>query len=208
MEKRGIPYTLANGITIVRILLIFPFVICMLYINDLQRGQWMRYAAILIFAGMGISDAVDGYLARRRRQVSRLGTFLDPLADKLLMTCACVLLTVESTSVAGYRLPGAVVVLIIGKDILLSLGFVVVYFLTGKVRIVPVFAGKLSTFFQLLMVFCILLSPEIDGWIGIWPYYIRGLWTVTAVLAVLATAIYIWNGIRYIEQFEQGTEKD
>ena len=117
MGRQALPLTLANQVTILRIILIIPFVICMLYSNHPQGGDRMRYVAVVIFAVMGISDAVDGYLARVKKQVSKLGTFLDPLADKLLMTCACVLLAVKATSVPGYRLPGVVVVLIIGKDI-------------------------------------------------------------------------------------------
>lgn len=202
MERQGMLNTPSNQITIVRIILILPFVICMLYINDPLRGDWMRYASVLIFAVMGVSDALDGYLARKRKQVSQLGTFLDPLADKMLMTCACILLAAEATSVPGYRLPGAVVVLIIGKDILLTLGFTIAYMLTNEVRIQPVWAGKLSTFFQLLMVFCVLLSPEAALWISGWRYFVSGLWTLTGFMAVAATAIYIWKGIRYIEQFE------
>lgn len=208
MEWRDIPYTLANQITIVRILLIFPFVICMLSINDPQQGALMRHIATAIFAVMSISDAADGYLARVKKQVSRLGAFLDPLADKLLMTCACILLSLKETSVAGYRLPGAVVVLIIGKDLLLTLGFVICYLLTRRVRIVPVFAGKAATFLQLVMVLSILISPEMERWIPNWPAGVRGIWTLTAGAAVLATVIYIWGGIRYIEEFEEDIEKE
>lgn len=205
MGRRDILNTLANQITILRILLIFPFVICMLSINDLRRGDWMRYGAVVIFAVMGMSDAVDGYMARKRRQVSRLGTFLDPLADKLLMTCACILLAVKATSVPGYRLPGVLVVLIIGKDVLLTLGFLIAYILTNEVRIKPMIVGKLSTFFQLLMVSCVLLSPEIAEWIKGWPHFIHLLWMITGGLAIAATAIYIWKGIDYIESFERDT---
>jgi CDP-diacylglycerol--glycerol-3-phosphate 3-phosphatidyltransferase len=207
MEKEGIPYTLANQITIVRILLIFPFVICMLSIHDPRLGEIMRYTATAIFAVMSISDAADGYLARARKQASRLGTFLDPLADKLLMTCACILLSLKDTSVEGYRLPGAVVVFIIGKDLLLTLGFVISYLLTHHVRIVPLFVGKTQTFLQLVMVLCVLISPEMEGWIPHWAQAIGVLWILTAGLAALAGIIYIWGGIRYIEQFEKQMNK-
>lgn len=207
MGKQGIPYTLANQITIVRILLIFPFVICMLSIHDPRWGEPMRYIATAIFAVMSISDAVDGYLARVRKQASRLGAFLDPLADKLLMTCACILLSLKDTSIEGYRLPGAVVVLIIGKDLLLTLGFVISYLLTHHVRIIPVFAGKTATFLQLLMVLCVLISPEMEGWIPHWPMAVRILWVLTAGSAAAAGVIYIWGGIRYIDQFEKDMEK-
>jgi len=202
-EKPKHPYTLANQITILRILFIFPFVICMLSVHNPRRGEMMRYIATLFFLVMSISDAVDGYLARMKKQTSRLGAFLDPLADKLLITCACILLSLKETSIEGYRLPGAVVVLIIGKDLLLALGFVISYLLTYQIRILPVFAGKIATFLQLAMVLCILISPEMESWIPHWRVWVRILWTLTAGSAIAAAIVYIWGGIRYIEQFEK-----
>ena len=99
----------ANRITITRILLIVPFVICMLKINqptlsDSGRDA-MRYTAILIFLVMATSDALDGFLARKKGQITRLGSFLDPTADKLLMTCACLLLASKRAGVEGFQLP-------------------------------------------------------------------------------------------------------
>ena len=115
---------LANRITILRILLIIPFVSCMLKINDpalsITMRQAMRYISVVIFFAMAASDLIDGVLARRKGQVTRLGSFLDPMADKLLMTCACLLLSSERASVEGFLLPPTVVVLIIGKDMFLS----------------------------------------------------------------------------------------
>jgi len=155
----------ATRITIFRILLVIPFVSCMLKINDpelspvLQRT--MRYVSIVFFLVMAISDAIDGYLARRRNQTTKLGAFLDPLADKLLMTCACLLLASQRAQVEGFLLPPTVVVLIIGKDLFLLLGFIIVYLITLQIRIEPVFVGKAATILQLSMVAGILTAPEV-----------------------------------------------
>jgi len=194
--------TLANQITIGRILLIFPFVICLLKTGHPAYGQWARGGAVLIFVVMAISDALDGYLARVYKQVTALGAFLDPLADKLMITCASIILCAPQTGIEGFRLPMTVVVLIIGKDIILLLGFVVTYFLTGCVHICPVWAGKASTFFQVVMVFSILIAPELVQWFPLWSLVVRFLWWSTAFCAGLATTIYIYRGIRYIEQFD------
>jgi len=198
----------ANRITIIRILLIIPFVSCMLKINDAALTEamrdTMRYAGIFIFFVMAVSDGIDGYLARRRGQTTRLGSFLDPTADKLLMTCACLLLSSQRGHVGNFLLPPTVVVLIIGKDLFLLIGFLVVYFITFQVRIVPVLVGKIATTLQLSMVAGILIAPEISTFLPGWIWFLRVLWWSAAGTAILATLIYIRNGSRYIEQHEQG----
>ena len=192
----------ANQITIVRILLIIPFVICMLKANELQHSTFVRYIALIIFLAMCASDVIDGYIARVKNQVTKLGSFLDPMADKLLITCACLLLATEKTAVNDFLLPKPVVVLIIGKDILLLLGFVVIYFLTSQIHIEPLLIGKIGTFLQLSMVTAILIAPELTGLTNIWIYLMQFLWWAAATAAILTTLVYIRYGTRYIEQFE------
>jgi cardiolipin synthase len=197
----------ANRITILRILLIVPFVISMLNINDPEfspSGQhWMRFISVLIFTAMAVSDIFDGYYARKKKEITRLGSFLDPTADKLLMTCACLLLSSRHSGVEGFLLPLTVVVLIIGKDLFLLLGFVIVYFITFQVRIVPVFIGKIATILQTSMVMGILIAPEVSLYIPGWIWFLRFLWWSAAATAILATLIYIRTGSRYIEEYEQ-----
>ncbi len=197
----------ASRITILRILLIIPFVSFMLKINDpaLSPGvqNAMRYVSIIIFLAMAVSDGIDGYLARRKKQITKLGAFLDPLADKLLMTCACLLLASQRGHVGDFLLPPTVVVLIIGKDLFLLIGFVIVYLITSQIRIVPVFIGKLATTLQLSMVAGILIAPEVSGVLSGWIWFLRFLWWSAAGTAILTTLIYIRNGSRYIEQYEQ-----
>lgn len=197
----------ATRITIFRILLVIPFVSCMLKINDPELSPAlqtaMRYVSIVFFLVMAISDAIDGYLARRRNQTTKLGAFLDPLADKLLMTCACLLLASQRAQVEGFLLPPTVVVLIIGKDLFLLIGFLIVYLITLQVRIEPVFVGKAATILQLSMVAGILIAPEVTVVLPGWIWFLRFLWWSAAGTAICATLIYIRNGSRYIEQYEQ-----
>lgn len=194
--------TSANAVTIVRILLILPFAVCLVKASDPAYSVSMRWAAMGIFIVMAVGDVLDGYLARVKNQSTLLGAFLDPLADKLMITCVSVILALPQTAVAGFRLPLAVVVLIIGKDVLLVLGFAATYFLTGGVHIKPVWAGKASTFFQICMVLSILVGPEMSGILGLWPVFVRILWWMTGFWALTATLVYIWRGIRYIETVE------
>jgi CDP-diacylglycerol--glycerol-3-phosphate 3-phosphatidyltransferase/cardiolipin synthase len=203
-------FTWATRITLMRIFLIAPFVMLMLNINKPEYPQsqrhFFRYLATAIFLVMAISDGIDGYLARRRHQVTKLGAFLDPLADKLLMTCACLLLASERAMVPGFKLPIEVVVMIIGKDMFLLIGFFVVFLFTQQVRVLPVRIGKVATALQLVMVAAILLAPEISGISEPFRHYIwflRALWWSAAGTAILATAIYIRAGSGYIEEAEK-----
>ncbi len=198
--------TLANQVTILRILLIFPFVICLLKTGHPHYGHWIRGVAILIFVVMAMSDALDGYLARKHKQVTALGAFLDPMADKLMITCASIVLCVPQTAIEGFVLPLTVVVLIIGKDILLLLGFIITFLLTDQVHIRPVWAGKVSTFLQIIMVFSILIGPEMLRWVAVWPAITAAICWATGFCAMVATFVYIYRGIRYIEVFGS-TEK-
>jgi len=197
----------ASRITILRIFLTIPFVSCMLKINDAELTEAMRQAArhvaTVIFLTMALSDAFDGYLARRKRQVTKLGAFLDPVADKLLITSACLLLASRRASVDGFLLPPTVVVFIIGKDLFLLIGFVIVYLITSQIRIAPVLVGKIATALQLSMVAAVLIAPEVSGFLPAWIWFLRALWWSAAGTAVLATLIYIRNGSRYIEQYER-----
>jgi cardiolipin synthase len=197
----------ATRITIFRILLIIPFVSFMLKINDPVLSDFtrdaMRYVSILLFLIMAVSDGVDGYLARRKNQITKLGAFLDPIADKLLITSACLLLASQRAHVENFMLPPTVVVLIIGKDLFLLIGFVIVYLITSKIHISPVFIGKLATTLQLSMVAGILIGPEASNLLPGWIWLLRILWWSAAGTAILATLIYIRDGSRYIEAYEQ-----
>jgi len=198
----------ANRMTILRILLVLPFVICMLKINSPEFSQAMRnlirYVSFSIFLVMAVSDALDGHLARKNRQITKLGAFLDPVADKLLITSACLLLSSQRARVGDdFLLPPTVVVLIIGKDLFLIIGFVIVYFITAQLVVAPVLIGKIANALQLVMVGAVLLAPEISRAVPGWIWFLRTLWWSAAGAAILATLIYIRNGSRYIEQYEQ-----
>jgi CDP-diacylglycerol--glycerol-3-phosphate 3-phosphatidyltransferase len=199
--------TWANRITIGRILLIVPFIIFMLHNHAEDWGTTYRYAALAVFLCMAIADGLDGYLARKKKQITRLGSFLDPMGDKLLMTSALLLLASDKAAVKGFALPDWIVVLIIGKDVFLLIGFLIVYFMTLQVRIMPAWIGKAATTIQLAMVAGILMGPEVSQILPWWIYFMRVLWWSAAITAILATLIYIRMGIRYIEEFDSQAGK-
>ena len=181
-----------NRITIVRIILVAPLVICLLNFNA-GRPE-LRHVALGLFVLMALSDGLDGFLARRLGEETPLGRFLDPLADKLLITCAVILLAVESTAVPGFRLPSWVPVIAVGKDLLTVIGFGLVYLITGKFVIQPRIWGKACTLVQLSMVAYVLMAPD-------FPAFFQRLmmpiaWLASG-LAVVAVVDYMILGNRF-----------
>src|SRR5437660_4640384 len=134
--------TTANKIPIFRILLVPFFIVEVL--SYVERGQeWHRYLAIGAFLAAAICDGVDGYIARRYSQRSELGAILDPLADKLLLVSGIVLLSFNWPYFDN--IPLWLTGTIIGRDILLLIGLVVIQMTVGKVKVKPRIFGKIAT---------------------------------------------------------------
>jgi CDP-diacylglycerol--glycerol-3-phosphate 3-phosphatidyltransferase len=148
--------TTANKITILRILLIPFFVIELLYYVK-NGNEVCRLLAMLSFAVTAILDGVDGYIARRYRQISELGKILDPLADKLLLVSGIVALSFNHGNFLG-QIPLWLTGTIIGRDLLIVIGMVVVQFTVGKVTVRPRLIGKIATVLQMAVVIWILLK--------------------------------------------------
>ncbi len=185
-----------NRISLFRVLGVGPFVVLLL---NQQGWPPARYWAMGVFVVMGLSDALDGYLARRTGQTTQLGAILDPLADKLLITCAAILLTSQRASVPGAVLPNWVVVLIVGKDIWVVAGFLIVFLVTGNVRIQPTRAGKTCTMGQIVMVAGVLAAPDLNRLGGQIGYYLAvGLGWAVMALCLLSIASYTRLGLTFV----------
>src|SRR5438045_5372643 len=129
--------TTANRITIFRILLVPFFIVEVL--SYVERGEeWHRYLAIGAFLTAAICDGVDGYIARRYNQRSELGAILDPLADKLLLVSGIVVLTFDQRPHL-VSVPLWLTGTIIGRDIVILIGMVVIQTTVGKVKVRPRF---------------------------------------------------------------------
>lgn len=191
--------TLANKITILRILLIPVFIWLTLdYIRDYQKGQareWEHAIACLIFAVASISDAVDGYIARRYKQKTVLGSFLDPLADKTLLVSALILLSVRFKDGSPFaQLPLWFPILVVSRDLILLAGTVLIHMLTGKVTARPSIVGKCATFFQMITLGWVLLKigrPSYE-----WPLYAAGLFTLVSGIW------YVFDGVNQLSDAE------
>jgi CDP-diacylglycerol--glycerol-3-phosphate 3-phosphatidyltransferase len=197
--------TWPNRMTMLRIILIGPFVVALL---NLQTWWWARYGALLIFALMAMSDALDGWLARRFRQETPLGRFLDPLADKLLITCAMILLGLESTTIPPYKIPSWVVVSALGKDLFVIVGFFLIFIVTGHVFIRVGWPGKLCTDFQMVLVLVVLLGPDLSRVGGFIHTLLWMLWIGSAAFAALTCWQYFRVGMRFVHVLSQREKEE
>jgi CDP-diacylglycerol--glycerol-3-phosphate 3-phosphatidyltransferase len=191
------PPTWPMGLTMLRLLLLPFFIYCLVAGPDHQQGRW-RWLAITIFAVMSLTDKLDGYLARKLNQASKLGAILDPLADKLLITCAVFLLSIERIAPVGFAIPWWVVLCVYGKDLLVVLGLGVLIGLIGPTPVSARWSGKVSTVLQLALVLLTLLARDVALWAGesVALVATRALWWAVAGMALLATADYVLEGVR------------
>ena len=149
--------------------------------------------AILSFAVTAILDGVDGYIARHYHQISELGKILDPLADKLLLVSAVVVLSFDHAPRLG-QIPLWLTGTIIGRDLVILIGFFVVRLTVGNVTVHPRVTGKIATVFQMVAVVWILLR---------WDFLVSArcleLWVLGAGLFTAASGfLYVWDGMKQL----------
>jgi cardiolipin synthase len=131
----GDAWNIPNSLTLLRILLIPVFVGLMLYASY----EW----ALVVLLGAGLTDALDGTIARAANQRTKLGMYLDPLADKLLLTSGFLTLS------ALHLVPLWMVILVVSRDVILLSGALLAHLTDSAVDIAPTLLGKGTTVFQL-----------------------------------------------------------
>lgn len=169
--------TIPNVLTLARIFLVPSFLLAVIY-------QYFSIAFV-IFAIAGATDFLDGFLARSLNQYSLLGTYLDPIADKMLMSVSYI-----SLGVIGL-IPAWLAVVVVSKDIFIIVGAAVLYFLKGEVNPLPTRWGKYSTFLQILTVGIVLLPGVGNLTAKIVPW----LFSLTAFITVFSGVLYIIEGV-------------
>ncbi|MFA5974675.1 MAG: CDP-alcohol phosphatidyltransferase family protein [Elusimicrobiota bacterium] len=164
--------TLANKITVLRIIAIPVFVILFLE----HHLVWAR----TIFVVSVLSDALDGTLARLRGERTPLGSFLDPMADKLLLVSTYIVFTITGA------LPIWIFIVVLSRDMLIVLGWTVVYILTGNSKIQPRPLGKITTAFQMFVSVAILFAfPAV---------LYQPLLYAMVITTVVSACDYVWIG--------------
>ena len=179
---------LPNILTVARILAVVPLVWLML----IKSFGWAFVVAVIA----GISDALDGYLARRFTWQSHFGGWADPAADKLMMSASYVTLAYIEV------LPAWISVLVIGKDVVISAGALAYRWLFGRFKATPTLLSKLTTLLQIILLWVVLIG--LIGW-SIPNQWLSGLIAMVGLLTALTLIQYVvvWSRRAWHQRHQQ-----
>jgi cardiolipin synthase len=180
-RQAGFALSIPNLITLGRILLV-PVVVWAIA----SGAMWIAFVLFLV---AGISDAVDGFLAKRFNMTSELGAYLDPLADKALIVSIYVTLGINGL------IPGWLVILVVSRDIMIVGGVVLSWLLGSPLKMRPLLVSKLNTVAQIAFA-CVVLGSLGFG-IDVGPLDIV-LMAFVAILTLLSIAAYLIEWVRHM----------
>lgn len=175
--------TLPNFITIARLLLV-PIVVAMI-----GAGRWQT--AFVLFVVAGVSDAVDGFIARRFDMKSELGAYIDALADKALLISIYVTLAIVGV------LPGWLAILVVSRDLLILMAIIVSWLMSRPLEIRPLMVSKLNTGMQIALAAIVLGSR---GFGFDWQPLIDVTTIVVACLTLGSAGAYLAVWLRHMAQ--------
>jgi len=185
-------FTAPNVLSLSRILLVPVFLVLIL--------KNRTFFALIVFFIASATDFLDGYIARRSSQVSKLGQILDPTGDKLLMATGFIVLTLTSL---GYQntLPVWLTAVVIGRDVVIVIGTSIIFRMTRVRQIHVTFLGKLSTTCQMGVLLLVLLF----NWIEITPWYLVVFYYLTLGLTILSGIQYGVIGVDMLKKKRDGS---
>lgn len=177
--------TVPNMLTVFRMVLIPVFVTLLFY----QRFLW----ALGVFVIAGLTDGLDGLLARRFAQESQLGTILDPIADKLMLVSAFIVLSMRSVFPqplpSHLPVPFWVTVAVISRDVFIIVGAAAINVMTGFRGFRPSWLGKLNTTIQIGGIAAIMFAASVPHYHG---YYLPTVYAAVFTMAILSGLHYIF----------------
>lgn len=174
----------ANFLTISRVIAVPFFIVALTY--------HYNGTALAIFVLCGLTDGLDGFIARTYHQRTKIGAFLDPLADKLLLTSSFVTLTLVNLP---NTIPFWVIVTVISRDVIISIGIAVLFMLGANVTIAPTKIGKLTTFLQITLIILVLFL-NVRGTQR--PDIVLPLCWLTFAVTLSSGLDYVYQGIRVL----------
>jgi cardiolipin synthase len=196
---RARPLAVPNLLTYARIVAVPAVVACLYWQDILQGGIWLRWVALTLFIAAGITDFLDGYLARKWGEFSSFGRMLDPIADKLLVA-SCLLMLAADGTIRGWSLWAAIVILC--REILVS--GLREYLAELRVSIPVTALAKWKTTLQLVAIGFLLAGEAGDAilpaltTIGLSTFIGLSLLWVSAVLTLYTGWDYFRAGVRHL----------
>jgi cardiolipin synthase len=187
-RRAGIALNIPNLITLGRILLV-PIVV---WAIATPGAMWI---AFVLFLAAGVSDAVDGYLAKRFAMITELGAYLDPLADKALIVSIYLTLGIN-----GF-IPRWLVILVVSRDILIVGGIMLSWLVGSPLKIKPLLVSKLNTVAQIVFASVVLGSLGFNYELPTLTLILMGL---VAVLTLLSVAAYVAEWVRHMNTAASG----
>lgn len=172
--------TFANFLTVLRLAVIPFFIMALVYGHPV--------AAVWLFLAAGITDILDGFIARYFHQQTALGAFLDPAADKLMLTSTYVTMAIPATGLV-FLIPAWLPVLTISRDVIIVLLTLVLHFTYGIRNFPPTIPGKITTLFQISYAVGILLKNAYGLPDGLLAFLLWGV----GLLTVFSGLHYIWR---------------
>ena len=183
-------------LTIPNLITLFRIILTPLFIIFLIQGNYRK--AFVVFVLAGVSDMADGLIARTWQQKSRLGSYLDPLADKLLMAASFVTLSIY------HQIPSWLTVVVLSRDVTLATGVLIFRLADIPLVVRPSLAGKWTATFQVTTVGFVLLSKIVT----IPPLLLLGLFWVTGALTTISGLQYFYRGIKQTNMFQGNGAKE
>jgi cardiolipin synthase len=184
------------SLTIPNLITLFRIILTPLFIIFLIQGNYLR--ALVVFVLAGVSDLADGLIARTWHQKSRLGSYLDPLADKILMAASFVTLSIY------HQIPSWLTVVVLSRDVALAVGVLIFRLADIPLVVRPSLAGKWTTTFQLITVGFVLLNKIVT----IPPMLLLGLFWGTGVLTSISGMQYFYQGLKQMNKFQGNGAKE
>jgi len=174
-----------NALTLARIVLV-PLIVWLIITHEMA-------VAFVLFLLAGLSDAADGYLAKRFGWHTELGAYLDPIADKALLVSIYVTLGFSN------HLPVWLVIAVVSRDILIIGAFVLSWILSRPVAVSPLLVSKANTLAQLVLASLVL--AELGLGLGLEPFVAVCIW-VTGALTILSATVYFWVWLKHMASYE------
>lgn len=178
----------ANKVSIFRIVSVPFFVTTILYYQPSR--DYLRFVGLVIFSLAVFSDALDGFLARIMQQKTKVGAILDPLADKMLLSCAFIFvyLKFKDNSPHAVNVPLWLVIIVLSRDLLILLGAAVIYISKDELVLTPSRFGKYTTFFQMSTIILVLLQFQ----------YTYPAALLSALFTVISSIDYLKKGLKVL----------